>query len=122
LKAKKSDWKNFPISDRKEKIPFERFYSDVEAEKIFNGSIPKTMEDKWFIFSEGDWVYFHRSWTGHCIFALKLDGSPSGVCVAEAWVTRDSEHFNSSGVESDINMLSGLVKSILVSGDGASQA
>jgi hypothetical protein len=41
------------------------------------------MEDKWFVYREGDEVFFHRSWTGMCIYVAHL------VQDADAWVLRD---------------------------------
>jgi len=119
MRATKSSWKNVPISENKEKIPFEAFYSDSEVEFIGLGFVPESMDDKWFIYSEEDWVYFHRSWSGHCIFMVKLDGSPAGGRIAEAWVTRDSTQYNSSGSEGDMELLSTLIINMLVSRDEA---
>ena len=31
------------------------------------------MEDKWFIFMENGILYFHRSWTGVCIYQVHFD-------------------------------------------------
>jgi len=32
---------------------------------------------------------FHRSWTEVCIFGVRLDGSPNGIRVTDAWVSGD---------------------------------
>jgi len=111
--ANKASWKNLPISEQRELIPFQGLYSDLETENICRGFVPDSMDDKWFIYSEKGWVFFHRSWTGHCVFMLKLDSSLEGSRVTEAWVTRDLSHYNSSGVEGDLTLLSGLVQSLL---------
>jgi hypothetical protein len=79
------------------------------------GYIPKDMDDKWFIFFEDGWLYFHRSWTGHCIYGVKIDGSPNGVLVTDAWVNRDKEQYNSSSLETDARMVQQLITSLLLS-------
>lgn len=113
MKATKSSWKNSPLSTHREIIPFEGFYTDNEAVNICNGLVPESMDDKWFIYSENDWVYFHRSWTGHCIYKLKLDGASAGVRVTEAWVSRDSSYYNSPGADAKVEILSNLIRSIV---------
>lgn len=62
---------------------FDRLYSQEEFEKIAAGVIPKQMEDKWFIFYEEPWLYFHRSWTGFCIFEVRFELVTEGVKLAE---------------------------------------
>lgn len=113
MKALKTSWKNKAISSEKEKIPLEGFYTDVEAEAIGNGLIPESMDDKWFIYTENSWVNFHRSWSGQCIFMLKLEASPTGVRVAEAWVSRDSSQYQSPGVDAELETLTNLIMKLL---------
>jgi hypothetical protein len=37
------------------------------------GCIPRDMDDRWFIYLEGEWVHLHRSWTGFCIYQVRLE-------------------------------------------------
>ena len=55
------------------------------------GHIPENMDDKRFLFFEEGWLYFYGSWTGTCIYALRLDWSPNGVLVVDGWVNRDPD-------------------------------
>jgi len=43
------------------------FYIE-HIDKIKKGFIPKTMEDKWYIYSKDNWLFFHRAWTGQGIY------------------------------------------------------
>jgi hypothetical protein len=72
------------------------------------------MDDRWFIFFESDWLYFHRSWTGDCIFAVRLGPSPIGVRIIDAWASRDRERYNSPGVESETEVLHQLITTKLL--------
>lgn len=36
----------------------------AEVDRLKRGFVPVQMEHKWFIYFEGDWLRFHRSWTG----------------------------------------------------------
>ncbi len=42
------------------------------------------MEDKWFIYFDEPYLYFHRSWTGDAVYRVALGPKDSGVTVAEA--------------------------------------
>jgi hypothetical protein len=90
-------------------------FSDREAEQMAKGHIPEDMDDKWFIFFEEGWLYFHRSWTGHCIYAVRLASSPAGMRIAEAWVNRNKYEYNSAGMDSDNRMVEQLFRTHLLS-------
>ena len=71
------------------------------------------MDDKWFVFFENEWLYFHRSWTGACIFGVQLDGSSAGARVVEAWASRDRAQYQSPGIEQERELLEHLIRSLL---------
>lgn len=95
-------------------LEFRRHFSHTEFELLSFGKIPKQMEDKWFIFLEDPWLFFHPSWTGDCIFQLRLQCDEHGHEVAEAWVNRDTQTYNSAGPASEIELLSRLVDKLLL--------
>ena len=78
------------------------------------GHLPRDMDDKWFIYFEDGWLYFHRSWTGSTIYGLRLDGSPTGVRVTDSWVSRDPEHYRETRIEYDRQMVRFLIDAILL--------
>ena len=98
----------------REKLDYAPFFSDSEAAQIELGFVPKEMEDKWFIFHEEGWLHFHRSWTGYCVFSMRLDGSPAGVRTTEAWVNRNKAEYNSQSSFDDIDLLDCLIKNKLL--------
>jgi len=73
------------------------------------GHVPEGMDDRWFILMENDWLYFHRSWTGHCIFGLKVDASSEGARISNGWVSRKTEEYSSTDIERDIELAQNLV-------------
>ena len=99
----------------REPIELPLLFSDAEGERMREGHVPLDMDDKWFIYFEDGWLYFHRSWSGHCIYAVRLDGSPAGVRVVEAWVNRDREQYNSPDIETDKRMVEQLIRTRLLS-------
>jgi len=109
---RKSDWKTQPIPEARRDLEYSNFFWDSDAEKIMAGHKPSDMDDKWFIYSEGGWVYFVRSWTGHHIFGIELAGSPAGGSrVVSSWVNSEPDQYRSNGREQDIELLNALIKS-----------
>jgi hypothetical protein len=113
--ASRSSWKTLPLPSNRKPLELSLLFSDDEGERIRHGHIPEDMDDKWFIFFEDGWLYFHRSWTGQCIYGIRLDGSPNGVRTVEAWVNDDNEQYNSPGLETDLQMVQQLISSRLLS-------
>ena len=101
----KDCWKHLPFPKKTAPLELNLTLSDVQADNMMLGHKPSSMDDKWFVYSEGGWVYFLRSWTGTPIFGLKLDGSPAGVRVVDSWVSRDTEQYKSIGIAEEREML-----------------
>ena len=62
-----------------------------EFEQIALGLVPEAMEDKWFIFFEDDHLYIHRSWTGICVFRLRIVEVDSEFKVIQAHLNSELE-------------------------------
>jgi hypothetical protein len=77
------------------------------------------MEDKWFVFYEAPWLYFHRRWTGICIYAVRLREEGGGSIVEEAWVNRAPEQYRETDDAHDHALLSFLVDALLLGRDVA---
>ncbi len=106
--ATQKTWKNSPI-DSPKRIELELQFTDKQFSKIIRGLIPGQMEDKWFIFYEGSWLYFHRSWTGFGIYKAKLEESKSGYSIREFWVERNQEKYQNKNDEEDIHNITFLI-------------
>jgi hypothetical protein len=76
--------------------------------------IPEEMEDKWFVYEDGGRLFFHRSWTGICIYEVVFRKTPAGHEVAEAWVNRDPEQYTAVDDEYDARLLSWLIDVLLL--------
>ncbi len=55
---------------RKLKVDF--FYTKENFDKIKAGYIAESMDDKWDLVYEDDWLHFYRSWTGIEIYRAKF--------------------------------------------------
>jgi hypothetical protein len=112
-KASRQDWKTQPIPDIKAKLKIERIFTKAEYECLSWGLIPINMEEKWFIYFEDEWLYCHRSWTGFCIYQLRLEKNDDGYKVSEAWVNRDSKQYTGDNESYDVKSLLGLINLII---------
>jgi hypothetical protein len=96
--ATRDSWKNNPI-DTPKKIMIELSFSKEQYNKIIKGLIPQRMEDKWFIFFENNWLYFHRSWTGCGIYKAEIIKNDNKYCINEFYVERNKKIYESEDDE-----------------------
>lgn len=107
-------WKAHPAPARREDLGFSGTFTDTEAETLKRGFIPREMEDRWFICFHHPWLFFYRSWTGYCIYGLRLDATPEGMKVIESWVSRDPEQYRGTDVEDDRRLVRHLIDNLLL--------
>lgn len=112
--ATRQSWANFPLPEQRALISFQRQFTQEEYEVIRYGLIPEAMEDKWFIFLEEDVLYFHRSWTGYCIYQLTLRKDGANYTVAEALTSRDVSQYSATNDEYDVRLLTSLIDNLLL--------
>ena len=110
MRIKKGNWKNYPMSSKRERLKINKHYDINELTKIQEGHLPKSMDDRWFIYYQDDWLYFHRSWTGYCIYEVKLKITEEGADIDEAWMSSDLKYYRSMGRDEDINILLDLIE------------
>ena len=67
--ARKTDWKTEPWPAL---TPLE-FELTLEGDRVLLGSVPREMEDKWFVYRDGDQLLIHRSWTGILMFRVAFE-------------------------------------------------
>lgn len=106
--ATKDTWKHLPI-DNPKRIIIDLYLTDKQFSKLTNGLIPRQMEDKWFIYYENEWLYFHRSWTGNGMYKAKLNKETDGYSIREFWVERNQEKYKNEDDNTDIETFSFLI-------------
>jgi len=57
------------------------------------GIVPRSMDEKWFIFFEQPFLFFHRSWTGRLIYRLEMDADATSTRVKDARVVDGPEFY-----------------------------
>jgi hypothetical protein len=112
--AKPTDWKTEPLPSKRSTIRLGRTFSLKEMEHIGRGLVPEQMEDKWFIYWQEDTLYFHRSWTGVCIYTVQFTVEGDKYRMIEADVNRDPEQYQETSEEIDAAMISYLIDILLL--------
>lgn len=97
--------------------PLERSFSAEEMDLIHNGLIPEQMEDKWFVYWKDDTLYFHRSWTGFCVYIVRFSIENDTYRMIEADVNRDQEQYSETSDQLDVAMISYLIDVLLLGRD-----
>ena len=111
--ATPDSWKHLPAPDQREPLNFQARYSADEYASLQAGSIPREMEDKWFIYLHDGWLRLHRSWTGNWIYALRLEQDGNDWIVTDSWVNRDPEQYRITDGDYDRQLLERLLQGLI---------
>ncbi len=111
--TKSSDWKIKSMPKQTESFYSGRKLSSVEFAKLIMGFQPSSMEDKWFIYSKNESIYFHRSWLGHCIFIAKIIKSDDDIFISDVTANKNPDQFGTSDIEVKKEMFNKLVDYVL---------
>ena len=113
-KARRSSWNIEPLAIP-EPIPAPaRVWTDDEMASIRRGYIPWIMDEKWFIFMEGNRLFAHRSWTGIGVYEATFAPTDSGHVIESAVVTGDETKYRRSSDEDESLTLEVLIASFLL--------
>ena len=115
--AIKDDWTTFPLPETHAVLAADWGYSREDVERIKLGLIPEVMEDKWFIYHADGWLYFHRSWTGFCVYEVEFLADGEGARLGTIRVSRDLEQYQESNAAFDLDLLRFLIDRLLLGRD-----
>ena len=87
--AEPTDMKTIPMPDHYELLKLDRTFTEAGMALIRKGHNPVEMEGKWFIYWKDSELFFHRSWTGICVYVLKFVELDGGAKLVEAKANRD---------------------------------
>lgn len=107
--AQRSDWQTRLMPNESKPLAMQESYTLQEFEQISRGLIPQQMEDKWFIYYEAPWLYFHRSWTGFCIYQVRFAATTEGMQVVEVLVNANAEQNPQQDDGRDVGLLRALM-------------
>ena len=78
-------------------------------DRIRLGYIPSIMDEKWFIFMEGDRLFAHRSWTGLGVYEATFAPVDGGYVIESAVVTGNRSEYKRSSDQDESQILEVLI-------------
>jgi hypothetical protein len=72
------------------------------------------MEDRWHVFFNDPWLTFVRSWTGFCVYKVRLEKHDAEYRITEVWVNRDHRQYGVTDALEDAERLSFLIDHLLL--------
>jgi hypothetical protein len=103
-----------PLPRLRIQIPFERSFTQSEFLRLKRGFVAESMEDRWHIFFKDPWLTFVRSWTGFCVYKVRLEKNDPGNGIAEVWVNRDRRQYGGDDTQEETDILSHLIDHLLL--------
>ena len=107
-------WPTKPMPDAYKELLLDGRYTREEYVSISRGFVPKSPADKWFIYLEDEWLNFHRSASGSCIFQLQIVPDGEGYAANVLRANQDPGQYHSLSDEYDVALLSYLVDAVLL--------
>jgi hypothetical protein len=93
MAASRRDWSNLPLPLNHKRIALDVRLSKEESENLKLGFVPRMMEQKWFVYFEGNTLYEHRSWTGFCRSRIHFAADGDGLRAIYADVNREERQY-----------------------------
>ena len=112
--ARASDWKTQTLPSTRAAIELRRVFSNDEVNHLRRGFLPEEMEDKWFIYWQDDTLFFHRSWTGYCIYVAHFQCIDGEWRLIGAEANRDPEQYHLSSDHQEAKMIDYLIDLLLL--------
>ena len=107
--ARRGDWEAHPLTIPESIPPPARIWVSEEMDHIREGYIPAIMDEKWFIFMEGDRLFAHRSWTGLGVYEATFAPVDGGYVIESAIVTGNRSEYKRSSDQDESQILEALI-------------
>jgi hypothetical protein len=95
--------------DNPHKIAIELCFSQEQYNLLKKGLKPKQMEDKWYIYFQDEWLFFHRSWTGYGIYKAEIVQNNEKYYINEFFVERNKKIYKNLDDNEDIENFTFLI-------------
>jgi ADP-ribosylglycohydrolase len=102
------------MPDQRSTIELDQRYPPEELARIKLGLIPDQMEDKWFVYWQDETLFFHRSWTGICVYAVRFRCDDDGAAMVAADINRDPEECGTADDDDHAELIPYLIDVLLL--------
>jgi hypothetical protein len=105
------------LPSKRTSIALDRRFAPHEMQQIRAGLIPEEMEDKWFIYWQDDTLFFHRSWTGFCLYVIHFVKDGDCYRMRKAELNRNPKQYEETSDAKDASLISYLIDVLLLHKD-----
>jgi hypothetical protein len=103
-----------PLPRLRVQLPFQRSFTEAEFLRLKQGFVAESMEDRWHILFKDPWLTFVRSWTGFCVYKVRLEQHDTRYTIAQVWVNRDRCQYGGDDPREEARLLSFLIDRLLL--------
>lgn len=103
-----------PLPRLRVQIPSERSFTRQEFSRLSRGFVAQTMEDRWNIFFKDPWLNFVRSWTGFCIYKVRIEKNGAEYKVTKVLINRDRRQYGGDETREEAKLLAFLIDGMLL--------
>lgn len=90
-------------------------FNSKEWENVKEGFASSCMDEKWNIYLDNNKLYFHRSWTGTCIYIAHLQELPNSEgAITKVEVNRNPNEYKNTNIEEDKTLFKKVVQFQLI--------
>lgn len=112
--ARRDSWKIKPMPSDCAELTLDGVVSAEHYPLLTHGYIPRSPEDKWFIYFEDNQLHFHRATTGSCIFVLDIRPNDDHYLAPTVRVNRDPAQYRSIDDNYDVEVMAYLIDRYLL--------
>ena len=105
--------KHRPLPRLRVQIPFERSFTQKEFLRLSRGLPAQSMDDRWTIFFKDPWLTVVRSWTGFCIYKVRIEKNGVEYRITKVLISRDRRQYGGDDRRVEAELLSFLLDEIL---------
>jgi hypothetical protein len=113
--------KPLPLPRLRIQIPFERRFTQNEFSRLSQRFLAESMDDRWNIFFKHPWLTFVRSWTGFCIYKVRIEKNGVEYRVAKVLINRDRRQYGGDDAREEARLLSFLIDGMLLAAPESSR-
>jgi hypothetical protein len=103
-----------PLPRLRAQIPFERSFTQQEFLRLSQGFVAEGMDDRWNIFFRDPWLTVVRSWTGYCIYKVRIEKNGLECRVTKILINRDRRQYGDDDTQEEAKLLSLLIDEMLL--------
>ena len=103
--ATSSDWETEPMPESAEEISIIKLAIPISPECMAilqKGHIPQEQEDHWFMYCDGEYIRYYRSWSGRCAFVAHYHKEEECYFIDELTINRALAEFGVNGAEAGV--------------------